>query len=194
MEMQFLCINPTGMVGTNLKAMFAWCLYLSCRNTVVLWISPAITDHPEHATGCLNSIHHQKMGCPSPIPVLFCTHLQIHHFCGKVEVVSDLKYSVEPPKQGGVFRHEDGGQGSCRQWVKWQKKKCQGMLGKAELGVSRSTKETKERHQSGVPCSRTFKGTTPQPLWDTNLAKGSSEAVSTSCFYQRMANSTLKQK
>lgn len=49
-------------------------------------------------------------------------------------------------------------------------------------------------HQSGIPCSRIFRGTILHLLWDTDLAKGSSEAISTFCFYQRMANSTPKQK
>lgn len=71
-------------------------LYLSCRKTVVLSIFPAITDYPEQrAIGCLNSIHQQRMGCHFPTSSLFCTqaslYLQIHHFRGKAEAVSDPK-------------------------------------------------------------------------------------------------------
>jgi len=42
------------------------------------------------------------MGCSFPASSLFCTwafaYLQIHHFCGRAEAVSDLKQSVVPPQ------------------------------------------------------------------------------------------------
>lgn len=131
MEMQFLSFNPTGMVGTNLKAT---CLHGACTCPVE---TQRCFRYPQQSLTTQNMTQVPKWHSPSGNRVFFPSTfsflhpcLQIHHFCGKAEVVSDLKHSVEPPKEERLSFEMGRGRTRGLQEISENGRKSEGCLAK----------------------------------------------------------------